>query len=88
MAGRNIVEKTATDVVTATSGRLHRIVLTAAADAATAVVRRGGASGTVVLSIKAAIGATVPVDVGGALCAAGIHVTLTGTGPTCTVVWD
>ena len=84
----NLSEHTATGVVTAAGAKLHRVILTAAADAVTAVIRRGGASGTVVLSIKAAIATTVPVDVGGAWCAGGIHVTLTGTGPACTVVYE
>lgn len=84
----NIVEKAATGAVTAASSRLRSVVLTGGSDAATAVIRKGGASGTVILSVKAATATTVPVPLSGSWCEGGIHVTLTGTGPTCTVEWE
>jgi hypothetical protein len=61
---------------------LKGVVLTGGSDAASAVLRKDGASGTIVLTMKAAAGVTVAVP----LCMSiqKPHVTLTGTGPTFT----
>lgn len=75
------------DVVTGSSA-LRAVVLSAGADAATVVVRAGGAGGTQVLTLKAPANTSVSTGyLADAWCANGIHVTLTGTGPACTVVW-
>ena len=56
--------------------------LTAGVDAATAVVRTGGATGTIIAAISAAIGTTQPVSYpAGLYFSDGVHVTLTGTAP-------
>lgn len=78
---------TATAAITTATSYLRGVTLTGAADAAVAVVRAGGASGTVILTVKAAIATTSHVDVASAICAEGIHVTITGTTPACTVVY-
>lgn len=84
----SIKRVTATGDVTTVTSYLRAVVLTAGADAATATVRAGGASGTVVLVVKAAIATTVPSgDLHDALCAGGIHVTVGGTTPDVTFVY-
>ena len=87
MRTSKIAERTTTGDVTTDDAWLRGVILTGGSDAATAVIRQGGSSGTVVLSIKAATATTQPVVVTDADCSNGIHVTLTGTAPTCTVVW-
>jgi hypothetical protein len=82
-----IKELTATGAVTAKTSRLKNVVLTGGSDAATLVVRATDASGTIILSVKAAINTTVSVPLGSAHCSRGIHATLTGTGPTATFVY-
>ena len=63
-------------------GVVTLLTLTAGVDAATAIVRTGGASGTVLCNISAPIGTTVAVPFpAGMLYTDGIHVTLTGTAP-------
>lgn len=75
-----IKELTATGDVTTHDAYLRSVVLTAGAlDAASVVVRAGGSGGTVVLTVKAAAGATVQVPLPDAFCADGVHATLTGT---------
>ncbi|OLT24405.1 hypothetical protein BJF79_13770 [Actinomadura sp. CNU-125] len=71
----------ATGAVTTGVSRIRGLVLTA--DAAVAALElRDGASGDVLLTLKAATGASQVLDFGapGIQCASGIHVTLTGTG--------
>lgn len=75
------------DIVTY-SAHLREVVLTAGADAATATIRAGGASGTVILVVNAALTATVSVALTDVYCAGGIHVTITGTTPSCSVVYS
>ncbi len=63
--------------------RLHSVVLTAGADAASLVVKRDGTSGTAVLTLKAAIATTV---IWNASDSDGVeinvaHATFTGTSP-------
>lgn len=76
------------DITTATA-YLRSAVLTAGSDAATAVVRAGGSGGTVVLTLRAAANTTASTpDLGRALCGSGIHVTLTGTGPAFSAIYE
>lgn len=83
-----VVQVAATGDVTTRDSYLRAVTLTAAADAASLTVRAGGSGGTVVLTVKAAIGATAVVDdLHDGACESGIHVTLTGTDPVATLVY-
>ena len=86
----NIVRRTATGDITTATSYLRGVTLTCAAAAASVVVRAGGASGTIVLTL--ATPATSPTtvvsgDLSGAFCSGGIHVTLTGAGAEVSVVY-
>lgn len=84
-----ITSKTATADITTDTAFLKTVVLTGGSDAATVVVKKGGSSGTQVLKLAAAAGVTVSSgDLHNAHCPTGIHVTLTGTGPAVSVVWE
>jgi len=61
---------------------LRGVVLTGGSDAATATIKRNGSGGTVVLTLKAAIGVTVAVPL--CMMIQDPYLTLTGTGPTFT----
>lgn len=68
---------------------LNSVVVTAGADAASAVIRAGGSGGTVILTVKAATGLTASTGfLGRVQCPSGIHVTATGTSPAITVVYE
>lgn len=61
--------------------------LTAGSDAATAVIREGGAGGTIIATQKAAAGTTAPgFFPPGGMVIKDPHVTLTGTAPSFTVL--
>lgn len=80
---------TATGDVTTATSYLRSVTVTAGVDAATATVRAGGAAGTVLLVVKAAIGATESVNLGAdAQFAGGIHVTVGGTTPDISLVYS
>jgi hypothetical protein len=66
---------------------LRSVSITASSDAATATVRAGGSSGTVILALAAATGTTASVDMSDTYCAGGIHVTVSGTSPSATTVF-
>lgn len=84
-----ITSKTATADITTATAVLKSVVLTASSDTATAVVKAGGSSGTQVLKLSALANTTASSgDLHDAFCGSGIHVTLTGTTPACTVVWE
>lgn len=88
MKAANIVERTTDGDITTADSYLRSVVLTAGSDAATVLVKRGGSSGTTVLTLKAAASTSVATgDIGDAYCADGIYVDLTGTGPTVSVVY-
>ncbi len=82
----DLIHKTATGdvVVTTKVAFVHSVVLTPAAATATLVVRTGGASGTIKLTLQAAAdGPSAVWSAGhdaGALFPNGVHVTLTGAG--------
>ncbi len=81
-------EVTATGDVATVGLYVKSVCLTAGSDAASAVLREGGGSGTIRLSIKAATNTTVQwtaADHDGAYLPGAVHATLTGTGPTLTV---
>jgi len=85
----NIKAAAATGDITTASAYLRNVVLTAGSDAATVVVKAGGSGGTTVLTLKAAANTTAASgELGGAYCGSGIHVTLTGTGPAVSVVYE
>lgn len=71
----------ATATVHPTQGRVTTVVLTGGSDAATLILKDGGASGTTKVTIKAPINATVVVPLRGANFATDIHATITGTAP-------
>lgn len=84
----NMVERSSTGDITTASASLRGVVLTAGSDAASVVVRSGGSGGTVILTLKAATATSEPTGyIPDVLCSGGIHVTLTGTGPTVAVVY-
>ena len=71
---------TATGDITTASAILKSVAATGSGAAGTAVVRRGGSGGTIVVTLKALSGDTVTwtaADPDGVLCADGIHVTVT-----------
>lgn len=84
----NMIERNTTGDITTASAHLRGVVLTAGSDAASVVVRAGGSGGTTILTLKAATATSEPTGyIPDVLCAGGIHVTLTGTGPTVAVVY-
>lgn len=78
---QNIKRLTATGDVTTVDTHLSVVALTAGADAASLVVRFGGAGGTIVLTLKAAASSTVSVPLSDVYCDGGVHATFTGTSP-------
>jgi hypothetical protein len=78
--GSVIARLTGTGDVTTHDAYLSAVVLTAAAAAASATVRSGGATGPVILTVKAGVEATAVVRLDDAFCGGGIHVTLAGAG--------
>ncbi len=88
MDASRIMQRTTTGDVTTGSAYLRSVVLTGGSDAATAVIKAGGSGGTTMLTLAAATGVVAASgDLHNALCSGGIHVTLTGTGPSVTVVY-
>lgn len=84
----NILERNSSGDITTSSASLRGVVLTAGSDAATVAVRAGGSGGTVILTLKAATATSEPTGyIPDVLCSGGIHVTLTGTGPTVAVIY-
>lgn len=83
---RNATQVSATGDVTTDRSLLDAVVLTGGSAASTCTVRAGGASGTVIATVKAAIDTTVTVPLDGVFCSGGIHVTLAGTGAVATIV--
>ena len=88
MRTASIKHITATGDITTASAVIKTVILTGGSDAATAVVKAGGSGGTTVLTVNAATVTTVQVPLHDADAAGGIHVTLTGTSPKCTVVYS
>ena len=89
MSATTIKAASATGDITTATAYLRSVVLTAGSDAASVVVRAGGSSGTTVLTLKAAANTSAATpDLGRALCGSGIHVTLTGTGPAVSVIYE
>jgi ABC-type taurine transport system ATPase subunit len=84
----NVKQIGATGDVTTADSVLKRVVLSAAADAATVVVRAGGSGGTQILTVKAAIATTMAVELGDVPCKGGIHATFTGTGPAASFIYE
>jgi hypothetical protein len=76
-----IVRAAATGDITTQDCELRGVTLTAGSDAATVVLREGGSSGTVRLTVKAAANTTVAVPLWDASIGNGLHATFTGTGP-------
>lgn len=83
MYSKSRVRTTTGDFVAqGTSTNLFSISIAAGADVATAIFRTGGAAGTVVGALSAAIGATASHSFTGLnQCHDGLHVTITGTTP-------
>lgn len=81
------VAATATIVATGKSGKLCLFQLCSGSDAATAILKTGGSGGTVIGKIACSGGSTtanfhtnIPVHFSD-----GLHVTITGTTPSCSV---
>lgn len=87
MSPSKIVQASATGDITTDTAHVRAVVLTAGSDAASVVVKAGGSGGTTVLTLKAAASTSVWAGLCEAHCSGGVHVTLTGTGPTVSVVF-
>lgn len=84
----SIMQRTTTGDITVNTAYLRNVMLNNDTDAASVVVRAGGAGGTVILELNATADPTIVCEVDNALCTNGIHVTLTGGGtPNVTVVY-
>lgn len=91
MAGPlTLVERT-TDGEMASAAQVmivYAFTLTAGSDAATAVFKNGGSSGTARLTLKAPAGETVVAPMpGGVMFEKGVYVDLTGTSPAASVAY-
>lgn len=89
MKPSQITSRTTTGDITTETAYLKSVVLCAGSDAATVIVKKGGSGGTQIL--KLATAANTSVNSGplfDAQCGTGIHVTLSGTSPAVTVVWE
>ena len=85
-----ITKRTTSGLVNEGRTEVISVILTGGTDAATADVLDGTTSGgTSKLFIKAASTETKPVKLAekGAIFSEGVYVTLTGTGPSVTVIW-
>lgn len=73
-------------MVAGSTAKLHSVLLTSGSDAATAVLRDGGASGTIIATLAVPAASTsYEWKLGGmALPVKDLHVTFTGTTPSCT----
>lgn len=72
---------TATGTIESGAGSIQGAVLLAGADAATAVIRTGGANGTIIASLGAAIGLSAVWAPSFEVAFTDLHVTITGTTP-------
>jgi hypothetical protein len=80
--GSAVRRTTTGTLVSAGPGFLRGVQLNGGSDAATAIVRDGGASGTIIGSVKAAAGATVAVSYPCLVpFVTDLHLTVTGTSP-------
>jgi hypothetical protein len=79
-AGRS-VSLAATGAIDSGDGWLLSCSITSAADAATAVIRTGGASGTIICKLAAPIGTTAERQFMSGIPYSNLHVTITGTSP-------
>lgn len=71
----------ATATVHPTQGRVTTVAIAAGADAASVILKDGGASGTTKITLKAPAGETAFISFRGANFATDIHATITGTAP-------
>lgn len=78
---RRPVNATATATLDSGVGTIGGAVLLAGADAATAVIRTGGASGTVIASLGVAANLSASWSPGFVVPYSDLHVTITGTTP-------
>lgn len=92
MHGPFALTQLSSDGEVATAGQprtVYAVTLTAGSDAATAALKSGGASGTTLLTLKAAANASVHAALpGGVVFPAGCYVDLSGTGPVCSVAYS
>lgn len=67
---------------------VYAVVLTAGSDAASLTLKTGGASGATLLTLKAAAGESVALQLDcGFACGSGAYVALTGTSPLASVAY-
>lgn len=84
----NIVRVTATGDAVSTSVNLRAIYLCAPSATSTAEIRAGGSSGTQILSLAAQTGNSAPAaDLHDVFCIGPVHVTISGSGASVTVVY-
>lgn len=76
-----LVGATATGTIDSGIGRLYSLAITAGADAATAVLKTGGASGTIIAKVGAGIGLSDQKVLLGGPGYSNLHLTVTGTTP-------
>lgn len=92
MPTSSILRRTTTGDVTTGGTYLRAVILSPGSDAASVTVKAGGSGGTTILTLSApssTTGATVSSgNLFGAYCAGGVHVTLSGTGPSVTVIYE
>jgi hypothetical protein len=78
----------ATGDITTADAYLRGVVIAAGADAATCTIKRGGSGGVNVLVLAAAIGTTASAMFTADIdCPDGIHVAVTGTTPSVSVIY-
>lgn len=76
-----LVPATATGTIDSGTGRLYSLGITAGADAATAILRTGGAGGTIIAKVGAGIGLSDQKIFVGGPGYTNLHLTVTGTTP-------
>lgn len=81
LEARSAVSVTGTATLAAGAGTLVGAILTGGIDAATAVIRTGGATGPTICTLKVAPNATVTFTPAFSVGFFNLHVTLTGTAP-------
>lgn len=80
-AAARALPATATGTLDSREGALLSIQITAGADAATATLRTGGAGGTIIGKVGAAIGLSASHTYASGVPYSNLHVTITGTTP-------
>lgn len=83
----NIGYATGTGDITTSTAFVRSVILTAAAATATVTVKAGGSGGTTLLALSAVANTSISADLVGAMFKDGVHVTLSGSGASVSVVY-